>query len=68
MSKQRTGIGRMSHCYVMLDGGVRQSTGVLSLGQRAFGHGSWAKRSLNFAVFVACSQSHLQVEAQVRHF
>jgi hypothetical protein len=67
VSEQSTGIVRMSHCYVMLHGGRRSSTLVWSLGQRAFGHGSWAKRSLAFAVFVACSQSHLEVNPQVRN-
>jgi hypothetical protein len=66
VSEQSTGIVRMSHCYVMLHGGRRSSTLTWSLGQRAFGHGSWAKRSLTSAVFVACSQSHLEINPQVR--
>jgi hypothetical protein len=67
VSKQSTGIVGMSHCYVMLHGGRRSSTVVLSLGQRAFGHCSWAKGSLASAVFVACSLSLLEMNPQVRH-
>lgn len=67
VSEQNTGIVRMSHCYVIVDGGRRSSTLVWSLGQRAFGHGSWAKRSLASAVFVACFQSHHEMNPQVRN-
>jgi len=67
VSEQGTGIVRMSHSYVMLHGSRRSSTLVWSLGQRAFGHSSWAKRSLASAVFVACSPSHLEMNPQVRN-
>jgi len=66
-SEQSTGIVQMSHSYVMLHGSRRSSTLVCSLGQRAFGHGSWAKRSLASAVFVVRHRSHLEMNPQVRN-